>query len=144
MSQSAGDERVRAVTYVPRRQKETWTEHADRLGMSQAEFLRTMVQAGRRGFDVDPESADPGTGAEARVEEPASADPNPRGQGREPLEDRIIAVLSAEGHADWDDLVTAVTADVEDRLETAIETLQREDRIAHSPQRGYRMVEDGD
>lgn len=139
MSESAGDERVRAVTYVPSRQKEAWSEHADRLEMSQAEFLRTMVQAGRRGFGPPERTSD-----DSNPERTESTDVTPGIEASKTLEDRVLAILREEGHAGWDDLVAAVTADIEDRLETAIEDLQQEGRIAHSPRRGYRVVEDGD
>jgi len=136
MSESAGDERVRAVTYVPRRQKETWADHAERLDMSQAEFLRTMVQAGRCGFEIE--------AGETNSGETDSRDATPGVEARKPIEDRVLAILREEGHADWDDLVTEITADIEDRLETAIEELQRDGRVTHSPRRGYTVVENGD
>jgi len=44
------DDRRSVKTYVPEDQKAIWQDHADDLGMSQSEFVRTMVQAGRRGF----------------------------------------------------------------------------------------------
>jgi hypothetical protein len=33
--------------YVPAYQRDNWDEHADQLGMSRSEFVKTMVQAGR-------------------------------------------------------------------------------------------------
>ena len=51
-----GEERTSVRTYVPEYQKEAWAAHADELDMSQSEFVRTMVQAGRSGFEP-PESA---------------------------------------------------------------------------------------
>ena len=136
MGESADDERVRATTYVPRRQKEEWATEAERLDMSQAEFLRTMVQAGRRGFDLGEASAGSQSDGEG-----GSTDATP---GVDGLERRLLRVLREEGHAGWDELVEAVTEDVEERLESAIEDLQRESRIAHSPRRGYRVIEDGE
>ena len=41
------DDRVGLKTYVPRYQKREWQSHADRLDMTQSEFVRVMVQAGR-------------------------------------------------------------------------------------------------
>ena len=74
----SGD-RVSVQTYVPAGQRDRWREEADELDMSQAEYVRTMVQAGRRGFDL----ADGG-------DEPASPDATP---GVDGLKDRVLAVL---------------------------------------------------
>lgn len=52
------DERKTAKTYIPAYQKEEWKEHADELGMSQSEFIRCMVQAGRKVFAPDEEGGD--------------------------------------------------------------------------------------
>ena len=94
----ADSESVPVKTYVPPYQKERWREHADRLGMSQSEFVRTMVQAGRRDFEV------PAAPTEEPAESPSSG-----------LEPRVKDALSAEEHRSWDDLLAAVD-DVGDRL----------------------------
>lgn len=121
-------ERTEVSTYIPKYQKETWREHADDLGMSQSEFVRTMVQAGRRGFQVD-------------TVEPSSPDATP---GVDGLETRVLAVLKREGTLSWDELVEAVSGDFEDRLEEALDTLQRENDIQYSGRRGgYTVVNDG-
>ncbi len=128
MGADRDSERTEVSTYVPRYQKEVWREHADDLGMSQSEFVRTMVQAGRRGFQVD-------------NVEPSSPDTAPRGGG---LESRVLAVLETEGTLSWDELVDAVSGDFEDRLEEALDTLQRENVIQYRGRRGgYTVVSDG-
>ncbi len=115
-------------TYVPSYQKERWREHADELGMNQSEFVKAMVQAGRRGFDLTPD-------------EPGSADETPGGNG---LEDRVLGVLR-EGYYSWDELVEHLTEDIEDRLESTLQRLQDENRIQHSGRHGgYTTEENGD
>jgi hypothetical protein len=122
-----GDDTVAVKTYVPRYQKERWREHADRLGMSQSEFVRTMVQAGRRDFAV-PERPAP--------EDPAEGDSSG-------LEPRVRDALDPEDGRSWDDLVAAVTEDVEDRLEETLSELQRRNAVQHSPRAGgYTLVEE--
>jgi hypothetical protein len=119
------DERVAVTTYVPQYQKQTWADQAEVLGMSQSEFIRTMVQAGRHGFDIEPA-------------EPRSPDVTP---GVEGLEDRVIAVLSNEEFLSWDELVTALTEDLEDRLDETLGQLQDENRIRYSGRHGgYSLV----
>ena len=133
-----GEETERTVvkTFVPRYQKERWVEHADELDMSQSEFVRTMVQAGRRGFDPDEPSSD----NETAPEEPGSPDATPGGDG---LEDRVLSVLDESSHRDWDDLVEALTGDIESRLEDALQELQAADEVRYSGRHGGYTKVDG-
>ena len=125
------DQKVVRV-YVPAYQKERWREHADDLTMSQSEFLKTMVQAGRRGFDPEP--------GEAR--QVPSEDGTP---GVEPLEDRVLDVLD-DGYYSWDELVESLAEDIRGRLDTTLQRLQRENRVQHSGRHGGYTAEraDGD
>lgn len=125
------DERVSVQTYVPRYQREIWTEEAAERDMSRAEYIRTMVQAGRRDLGVAEEA-----------EKGASADVDP---GGEALEERVLAVLDREGPLDWEELREAVFGDHESRLEDALDELQRANRVRYSgPSGGYQMVDDGE
>jgi hypothetical protein len=117
------DDRRSVKTYVPATQKDMWQEHADQLDMSQSEFLRTMVQAGRRGF----------TTPEMNVtEETSSPRVDPRGSD---LETRIERAL-ARGPCTWEELVEVVVGDVEDRLERTLDTLQDQNRVRYSGRDG--------
>lgn len=52
-----GSDREQVRTYVPPWQKEEWKEKAEEWNMSQSEFVRTMVQAGKLWFEeMDTES----------------------------------------------------------------------------------------
>ena len=126
----ADSERTRVQTYVPAYQKSIWEDHADDLGMTQSEFVRTMVQAGRRGFLS--------TGSEEPAGE-ASSDSNPRGEG---IEDRVVSLLDDAGPLDWDQLVDRLVDDVEDRLDDALTTLQEENRLRYSGREGGYVVTD--
>ena len=99
-----GGDRQSVKTYVPTEQKDVWRDHADELDMSLSEFVRTMVQAGRRGFA--PDDSPP-------REEPASEPSDPGGHD---LESGVREAL-ASGPRSWDELVDAVVGDVEDELE---------------------------
>ena len=120
MSTEDGTERTAVKTYVPAYQKSAWEEHAAELDMSQSEFVRTMVQAGRRDFELN------------AAEEEDSAG-NPRG---EPLEDRVLDILDREGVMDWDDLQSELTASIEDRLDETLNSLQNENRIRYDGRDG--------
>ncbi|WP_436343617.1 DUF5805 domain-containing protein [Natronorubrum sp. FCH18a] len=126
MSDSADTERTTVKTYVPSYQKSEWQSHADDLGMSQAEFVRTMVQAGRKGFDSD-------------REEPPSPAPDPGGNG---LETRVLKLLRSDTYS-WDDLLEAVSDDIESRLDETLEELQTNNRIRYSGRHGGYTAVDG-
>lgn len=121
-------ERKTVVTYVPAYQKHEWADHAERLGMSQSEFVRTMVQAGRREFGI-PE--DPGEGVPA--EEPSSRAETPRGNG---FETRVRKALDSEEYRSWDELVAALTDDIEGRLDDTLQRLQSANEVRYSGRHG--------
>ena len=126
MSDSAETSKVAVKTYVPVYQKETWAAHADDLEMSQSEFVRTMIQAGRKGF-------------EPAREQPPSEDATPRGNT---LETRVLTSLSADTYS-WEELLEAVSEDIETRLEDTLEELQASNRIRYSGRHGGYTVVDG-
>lgn len=50
-------ERAIIKAYPPAFQKEQWVKHAKELGMSQSEYVKTMIQAGRRVYQQkDPQT----------------------------------------------------------------------------------------
>jgi len=111
---------VPVKTYVPPYQKERWQEHADRLGMSQSEFVRTMVQAGRRDFEIPEQPS---------TEEPAEGESSG-------LEPRVKDALNVEEHRSWDALLDEVTDGVEDQLEETLNELQEANVVQYSGRHG--------
>ena len=129
-----GEGRVTVSTYVPAHQRERWREDAERLGMSQSEFVRSMVQAGRRGFSLDGETGKPVEG-----DVPGS---NPRGDG---LKTAVHEILQRQGPLAWSELTEELIGDLEDDLEEALLELQADGRIRHSPRAGtYSIAGGGD
>jgi len=128
MADDGETERVAVRTYVPKYQKSEWADHAERLDMSQSEFVRTMVQAGRRGFDFD--DAEPRSGG-------ASSERDPGGEG---VQDRVVATLRNEGPMAWDELLEELAGSFEDRLEEALDDLQSADRIRYSGRDGGYVI----
>ncbi len=120
-------ERTAVKTYVPAYQEELWAEHAEELGMSKSEFVRTMVQAGRKGFEGVDSGSDPqGSEAENGVA----------------FEDRVVSALEGETRS-WDELLAALTDDVETRLDGALSDLQAENRVRYNGREGgYTLVDD--
>ncbi|MFD1571019.1 DUF5805 domain-containing protein [Halorubrum laminariae] len=124
------DERRSVKTYVPAEQKDRWQAHADELGMSQSEFVRTMVQAGRRGFSLPNET---------NTVETASGDETP---GSHDLETQVKRALTA-GPCSWDELVDALRGDFEDQLEETLDALQDRNRVRYNGrQGGYALVDE--
>lgn len=128
--------RTHVQTYVPAYQKEEWAREAEAMDMSLSEYVRTMVQAGRSDISIDA-----GVDENHSDEEPAGAPssaPDPQGSG---LEDRVVAILESGGYHEWDELVAALTDDVEDRLEDALQELQAEGEVQHSGRHGgYTLI----
>lgn len=122
--------RTKVETYIPAYQKEIWQAHAEELSMSQSEFVRTMVQAGRRGFGAD--ETDEQADLDGNSVQPTSSDTTPGGND---LEDWLLDVLDGEA-CSWEELVERMTEDVEEQLDTVLEQLQRENRIQYSGRSG--------
>lgn len=118
-------ERVTVTTYVPVEQREAWREDAEALDMSQSEFLRTMVQAGRRGFLLDGETENP-----VEPEVPGS---DPRGNG---VKSTVLEILREEGPLEWDQLFESVAGEIESDLDEAVTALMDDGRISHRPRTG--------
>jgi hypothetical protein len=128
MSESEADtSRTVVQTYVPAYQREEWDDHAEQLGMSRSEFVRTMVQAGRSGFGAEPATA--GESDEESTDESV------------PLADRVREVLAESGPLDWEDLLAAVTGDIESRLEETLQELQSDDVVRYSGREGGYVLE---
>ncbi|WP_396612533.1 DUF5805 domain-containing protein [Haloferax sp. S1W] len=140
-------DRATVQTYVPSHQKDIWKEHADQLGMSQSEFVRTMVQAGRANFDVPVRGDEAGTtpgvdGAKTALQNgDSNHEEGSRNNGA--LSDRVIDALATESYQSWDDLVSTLTENIEDRLESTLQELQSSGRVVYSGRHGgYTLAED--
>ena len=116
-------------TYVPAYQRDSWDDHAEKLGMSRSEFVKTMVQAGRSEFGADIDSLDEPTGE--------STD-----DAGENLDDRVLDALSANDPLSWDELLAAVTDDIENRLEETLQEMQSADKIRYSGRDGGYVIDD--
>jgi len=113
-------------TYVPAYQRDEWDARADELDMSRSEFVRTMVQAGWRGFEgVDPPPPEPSETPD-REETTATLD----------LETAVMEALSGDEYHSWEDLLEMVTGNLEGHLEETLQHLRDDGRIRHSPRNG--------
>ncbi|MFC6728654.1 DUF5805 domain-containing protein [Natronoarchaeum mannanilyticum] len=162
----ADTSRTAVKTYVPTYQKRLWADHADELGMSQSEFVRTMVQAGRSDFSPPEATGETGEFSAPReqeesVKEQDRGEMEPRSGGATPgvesgetgssqtgsdnsgddLTDRVLEVLDRDGVLSWDELVEAVTDDIERQLDEAVQELQDENAIRYSGREGGYTVQ---
>jgi hypothetical protein len=134
------------TTYVPAYQKERWRKQAEELDMSQSEFVRSMVQAGRRrypegNFDEPDGSRDDGETASTASDSDDRRDDSPSDSR---IDRHVVDRLSKDEHTGWeelrDDLATEL---VDDRLEDALQRLQASNRVQYSGrQGGYTLVEE--
>ncbi|MFC7077778.1 DUF5805 domain-containing protein [Haloarcula halophila] len=138
MADERGDtERTSVRTYVPAYQKQRWQDHADELGMSQSEFVRTMVQAGRSGFEPSEDDTSASSATEPS-EQSGSPDATPGVNG---VKTRVQDVLADGEYYNWDDLVDELTNGLEDRLEDALQELQAEGTVTHSGRNGGYVID---
>ena len=136
--------RVSVRTYVPAYQRSEWDDHAEELDMSRSEFVRTMVQAGRRGFGhTDSAATAPETtSSDSPSQEPRSSpssDADPQGLD---VEDRVVDVLRSTEYLSWDELLDAVTDDIEAELEAALQELQSSGRVTYSGRNGGYTIDE--
>lgn len=117
------EERTVVKTTVPAYQKDIWVKHADELGMTQAEFVRTMVQAGRRGFELDP----------PETQSPAAT------PGVDGLEDHVLDILSSNGAVSFDKIVNPLVDDLEIHVDDVLQSLMDENRVRYSRREGYKL-----
>lgn len=118
---------MRVVTYVPDHQKELWEQRAEELDMSTSEYVRTMAQAGSRGFD------------ERTAVETGSTDATPGDDG---LESRVLDALRDGDPLSWEELLATVTDDVEQRLEETLDSLQSDNRVKYSGRDGGYVLDE--
>lgn len=128
--------RTTVRTYVPAYQRDEWDEHADELDMSRSEFVRTMVQAGRRGFGESGAENGRDPGSNPRGEEPETPEGGAGDLETEPMEERVLEILSEDEFLAWDELLGALTEDMEDRLESTLQELQAANRVRYSGRNG--------
>ncbi|QSG05620.1 DUF5805 domain-containing protein [Halapricum desulfuricans] len=131
MPEQRDESRVTVKTYIPAYQKDEWQDDADELGMSQSEFVRTMVQAGRRGF------------LEGETDDEQSSDTPPTTETTDSeLEERVESVLTAGEYHSWDELLAEITDNIEDRLEETLADLQDRNVVRYSGRNGgYTLVD---
>lgn len=134
-----GETRTSVRTYVPAYQKARWQSHAEKLDMSQSEFVRTMVQAGRSGFEPDEAEPSSETGIDGDPENTHSPGANPRGKE---LEERVAEILADGSHYDWDELLAALTDDIEKRLDDTLQELQSAGRVRYSGRHGGYVLDE--
>jgi hypothetical protein len=121
MSQD-GQDRKAVKTYVPAYQKAIWADHADELDMSQSEFVRTMVQAGRTKFEFSSPESDTGE--------------------TEDVSERVRSVLRERGPLGWEELMEELTRGLEGDVEDSLEALQASNEVLYSGKRGGYLLTD--
>lgn len=145
-------ERVSVSTYVPAYQRATWEAEAESMNVSRSEYVRLMIQAGRRSFDLD----SPESGAESPSPEGSAASDSARDgadpeEGGDPaanpggnvLEDRVLGLLAEGTYLEWEELVAGLTDDIEERLDDVLGELQTANRVRYSGRHGgYTVVTD--
>lgn len=124
----ADTSRTVVQVYLPSYQRDIWDEHANELDMSRSEFVKAMVQAGRRGFGGDTVETDEDTPTTSQSEDDLA------------LEEQVLEALE-EDCLSWEELVSSLTDDIETRLESTLQELQEQGEVRYSGPKGGYMVE---
>ena len=124
-------ERTVVQVYVPAYQRDLWDEDAEEFDMSRSEFVKAMVQAGRRGFGGDP------------VEEFTDLEQRESGKdsSEEDLSEAVLTSLDEHECLSWDELLVEVTGDIEARLEETLQELQGSGHVRYSGRAGGYVLE---
>jgi hypothetical protein len=102
MSDSSENKEVK--TRIPPEQVEIWTEEADEMNVPRSEYIRYMVQAGRRQFAFTEAAASDTDGTD--------------------INRRVVAALQEHNKLSWEELTNEVIGDLEDEIEDAVEELE--------------------
>lgn len=99
------------------------------MEMSQAEFVRTMVQAGRNQGNLQP------------IEQKEQAS-RQEGEHSSSIKDQVCNAISTQGPLEWQELIDVLTEDVETKLDRALEKLQADNKILYDGREGgYKLQE---
>ena len=118
--------RVTINTYVPAYQCDLWKKHAESLDMNLSEFIRIMVQSGRRGFDIKYQRDIVNSDSKNMHETP----------GVTSLKIQILSLFNNENCLSWNDIVQSVTHSIEENIESTLKSLQEENLIQYNGRAG--------
>jgi hypothetical protein len=111
---------------VPANLLRAWEHQASKAKLSVSEYVVRMTEAGRMSVQMQPASG--GDAAAMSVEQ---------------LTDEVVEQLRHEEAVSWDQLVDAISKNLEEQLEDALERLQADDVVRYSGLKGgYRLVEE--
>lgn len=123
MSQSENETTEQVKTYLPTAQKTEWENHAAELDMSMSEFIRCMVQSGRKPFTVENDQ---------------NQDVTPGVDGYKTI---ILDILSTEPHT-WEELEDEILGELSSTLEKELQELIEAGQVTLQPRTGeYKRVE---
>lgn len=112
MAQEEHPEKKRAKTYAPIEQVELWDEEADKMGITRSEYMRFMIQAGRRQFPI----CNTDNGGSDGID----------------IENRVLSALDEHGELTWDELIEETVGDIEEAIEDTIEELDEDGTVSIS------------
>jgi hypothetical protein len=111
---------------VPANLLRAWEHQASKAKLSVSEYVVRMTEAGRMSVQMQPASG--GDAAAMSVEQ---------------LTDEVVEQLRHEEAVSWDQLVDAISKNLEEQLEDALDRLQEDDVVRYSGLKGgYRLVEE--
>ncbi|WP_121821172.1 DUF5805 domain-containing protein [Halostella salina] len=121
----SGPDREQVTLTVRSGLLETWERQAEMAKLDLDEFVERMVEAGRMSVNVQPDT-----------------DSSPA-MTEEHVTDEIRSQLRREEYRSWDDLVEAITGELERHVEDALAEMQADGEVRYSGLHGgYQLVEE--
>lgn len=108
-----------------------WVEDANDMGVSNAEWARRMIRAGRRqwGYDWTEEAEVPHIQADTTPSDPSE-------EAKVIIKDAILRNLAADEGLSRDEILDLVAQDVERMILESLEKLMDEEEVQNRPSKG--------
>lgn len=102
-------EKKRVKTSAPVEQVEIWEEEAEKMNVTRAEYIRLMMQAGRRQFPICENGDGDGGGID--------------------IGEQVMTALREHETLQWDELVQEAVGDIEEQVEDVIRDLEDDGKV---------------
>ncbi|MBB6645220.1 DUF5805 domain-containing protein [Halobellus ruber] len=128
--------RATITVYAPVYQRDKWDEEAEELGLSRSEYLKMMIQAGRKHFDPDNGQKKLTSIGGAETPIPDSDHPSNKFSEDICLESQILEAISRGDYLTWNEIVDTVVDDIERYIDKELDDLRDSNQIRYDGQRG--------
>jgi hypothetical protein len=128
--------RASVVVYTPAYQRDEWDKEAEELGMSRSEYLRMIIQAGRKHFNHNKGQERLTSMGKPETPIPDSEHPSNTFSDDISLKTQILESISTEEYLTWNEIVDIVVDDIERYIDKTLDELRESNQIKYDGQKG--------